>query len=128
MGTLSLIWLVTSFGVSRYTTTKRFVRDFATKKKKKSDEEDDLMRLFNTNEEYTLFIKMIKDNKQWDGFCNNMLYRAAIIRNANKKGYFKEEYRIKELRKLLKKGSYYLDRRKDLGIYTDENLSFIEHK
>lgn len=125
IGTICIIWLILASATSYYTATRRFVIDFRPKSKQKSKVDNELSKIFSTKDEYIAFIQTIKENEQWNNFCNNMLYRAAIIRKANKKGYFKEVYRIKELRKLIKKGSYYLDRPKDLEIYSDKDLFFI---
>lgn len=127
IGTLSTVHFIVSLGISYYTTTKRFVYDFFPKQEKKT-RTDALAKLFHTNDDYDSFIKTIKDNKQWDKFCNDMLYRAAIIRKANEKGYLKKRYRIKELKELLKEGAHYIDRKTTLNIYSDEDLSFIRDK
>ena len=57
-----------------------------------------------------------------------MLFKAAVIRKANDERWFSQHYKIKDLKDIIVRGKYYLDKPSAFSHYTSEDLGFINRK
>lgn len=127
LGVETILFFIISFGAFYYTTTKKYIITFRPKIGFKiENKSNDIKKLFSTEEQYISFINVLKENNYYYEFNNNMLFRAAVIRFANKKSFFKKIYNIKELKLLIEGGKHYIDQKSKINeVYSDEDLHFM---